>query len=90
MFNRKPSALDEAISDVYSEMKGFTAETDEYAAMVKQLTKLEKLRHSNRIQPSLDTVLIVGGNLLGIVAILHYEKTGVVVSKALNLLMKIR
>lgn len=90
MFKKDP-ALDEAIAEVYREMKGVTADSDEYAAMVKQLMKLEKLKRNGAwAPPSSDTALIVGGNLVAIIAILQFEKTNVLVSKAIGFLIKLR
>ena len=86
------SGLDEAIDNIFSEMKGFTAETEEYAQMVDQLTKLYQLkppaREERRISP--DALLAVAGNLAGIVAILGFERAHVVTSKALGFVLKSR
>ena len=96
MFMKKPlvekSGIDQAIDNVLLEMQGFTADEDEYAKMVDQLTKLHALKVMDRTPDRInkDTLIIVLGNLLGIVMIIGYERTNVVTSKALNLLIRLR
>jgi len=91
MFKKEPTKLDDAMNDVYSEMKGFTADTDEYGIMVDQLIKLHSMRamdKTRRIHP--DTLATISANLVGIALVLHYERLHVVTSKALNLVLKLR
>jgi hypothetical protein len=95
MFIPKPSdeksGLDHAIDEVLSEMAGVSSDSDEYAQMVDQLSKLYSMKESStppRISP--DTLAIVAGNLLGIVLIVGYERANVVTSKALSLILKLR
>lgn len=88
---REPSDLDEAMHEVYSEMKGFTADSDEYCKMTDQLIKLHSMQtldKSRRISP--DTAATIGANLLGIALVLHYERLHVVTSKALNFVIRLR
>ena len=93
-YSKKPvekTELEQAISEVLFELHGFGSESDEYAQMVDQLTKLHALKECEkpaRITP--DTLLLVGGNILGIFLILTYERANVVTSKALNFLFKLR
>ena len=83
------SGLDLAIAEVLSEMKGFSSDADEYAIMVDQLVKLQTLKDSEKPQGiSKDTLVIVLGNLLGIVMILSYEKTNVITTRALQFMLK--
>lgn len=92
MFNRlkrEPNPVDQAIADLVSEMESMNGDTPEYAAMAKNLTELHKAKSQlkdRRISP--DTLLIVGGNLVGILLILNFERAGVVASKALSFVMK--
>jgi hypothetical protein len=61
--------------------------SEEYSNLLAHLEKLYALRsghRSRRIQP--DTVLVVAGNLLGILIIVAAEKGTVLSSKALSLL----
>jgi hypothetical protein len=93
MFPRKPqeTGLDEAITEILSEMKGFTSDSEDYATMVNHLVTLHKLKETNSSKRvSADTMAIVAGNLLGILAILSYERVHVVTSKALSFAGKLR
>ena len=66
-------------------MKGITEEDWHYYK--KQYEGYSELLKSNwKISP--DTLLIVGGNLLGILLILNFEKADIVTSKALNFVLK--
>lgn len=87
----EPTALDEAIEEVLRQMQGFTADAPEYKAMVKQLEKLYKIRSNNKTnRVKFVDVLPVIGNLAGIVAILGYERTHIITSKAIAFVMKTR
>lgn len=95
MFKSKPTpadnALDDAIAKIMSEMSNALSDTERYSAMVKQLSKLHKLKEKSapaRVSP--DTVLLVAGNLAGILLIVGYEHTNVVTSKAISLLLKLK
>ena len=86
---KEPTGLDNAIAEVLSDMKGFTSDADEYAAMVEQLVKLHAMKESEKPSSvSKDTVLIVVGNLLGIVMILSFERTNVITTRALQFMLK--
>ena len=93
MFYRKTqesSRLDEAIEDALTRMLSAT-DMKEYATYANQLNQLYKLQEQEtpkRISP--DTLLLVGGNLLGIVMILSYEKANVLTSRAIAFVMKLR
>ena len=52
------------------------------------LMKQADLERRGKISP--DTVIMVAGNLTGILLILNFEKVGVVTSKAMGLLIKLR
>ena len=52
------------------------------------LMKEADLERRGKISP--DTVIMVAGNLAGILLILNFEKVGVVTSKAMGLLIKLR
>lgn len=92
MFDAKPNEddkLQDAIDEVYSEMAGSQSDSDEYAKMVDQLSKLYKLRR-NPDRVSLDTLAIVLGNLLGIILIVGHERAHIVTSKAIGFVLKTR
>lgn len=86
---KEPTGLDLAIAEVLSDMKGFTSDADEYSAMVEQLVKLHAMKECEKPNGvSKDTVLIVAGNLLGIVMILSFERTNVITTRALQFMLK--
>lgn len=58
---------------------------DKYAQLVVAKTASKRDRH---ISP--DTLATIGANLAGIVLILNYERAGVVASKALGFVQKLR
>jgi hypothetical protein len=91
MFNNnknKSLELDEAIQRVHDRMKYEEIDSEEYATLLQRLDKLHSIKEANTKRISPDTLLIVGGNLLGIVLILGYERVNVVASKALSFVMK--
>lgn len=90
-FNTKvePTNLDEAIDAVLSRMKDFTAETEEYKSMVERLDTLYKCKAligPQRLSP--DAILGAAASIAGIVAILNFEKVGVITTKALGFVLK--
>lgn len=93
MFNRKPKDdnLTKEIDRVFKQMQDYDPGTAQYAACSEQLDKLYKVRATsmaNRVKP--DTWLMAASNLLGIGAILGYEKANVLTSKALGFVTKPR
>lgn len=85
-------ALDAAISEVLVEMNGLNADSEEYAAAADQLVKLMKLKKEMNPswRPSPDALVGAAGSVLGIVLILHFEKLGVITSKALSFVTKMK
>lgn len=65
----------------------FNESVKHWEVLSKSLEEYENLVKSDwKVSP--DTLLVVAGNLLGIVLILTYEKANIVVSKALNFVLK--
>jgi len=89
---KKLSEVDDEIKRVVSDMATCDMDSDEYATRMKHLERLNGLRNAeertNRI--SLDTVVIVVGNIVGILIIVSYEQTHVVTSKAFGMLFNRR
>lgn len=86
-----PSELDETITELLSDMKACSGDSEEYAVMMKHLSALYKLKEINlpkRVSP--ETWATIGANLAGILLILHYERFNVVTSKALSFVSKLR
>lgn len=64
---------------------------DKYTTALERVTKLHKIKSEEGLKPpSLDTMLVVGANLFGIVWLTRYERTNVISSKALGFVMKPR
>lgn len=87
----KPSALEDAIDNLLSEMKSTDPISDEYGKLVERLDKLHKMKvaeKDNRKRVSADTIVTVGANLAGIVLILGFERAHIVTSKALGFVLK--
>jgi hypothetical protein len=81
----KPSKLEDPIDLVLTRMREFGPENEEFGDFVKHLDALMDMKaeeRRSRIDPN--TVLIVLGNLLGILVIIAYEQKHVMVSRALG------
>lgn len=81
---RRASKLDAPIGMVLNHMAHVGPESPEFAEQVKHLDRLMEMKtddRRHRISP--DTVLIVLGNLLGILVIVAYEQKHVLTSRAL-------
>jgi hypothetical protein len=83
--------LEKAIDDILVQMSTISADNKEYSAMCDQLVKLYELKKIDLPQQvSPDTLVIVAGNLLGILLIVNYEKMEIMTSKALSLVLRLR
>lgn len=86
----KASVLDEPIAKVLTEMNMVGPDAEEYRALLAHLERLIRLKEeeksNNRV--SLDTMAIIGGNLLGILIIVAYEQSHVMVSRGLSFVLK--
>lgn len=94
MFTRKPppkTKLDVVIEALLDRMAEEFYDAVEYAKMVEQLSKLYKLKEINvPKRPSPDTLLLIAGNLIGIVLILGYEQKNVITSKAIGFVLRLK
>ena len=87
----KLDPLDAPIISLCSDMQTYGPETPEYAKMLSELERLYSLKEAQRRQRvSADTMMIVLGNIAGIVIIVAYEHGHVMVSKAKEYLIKPR
>lgn len=84
--------LDEEILAALKELDGHETTSEEYGVVVDRITRLHKLKSEEKIElPSLDTVLLVGANVFGILWLTRYESTGEFISsKALGFIMRPR
>lgn len=85
-------ALEKAIADVYAQMEHVeSADAEEYAKMVDQLTKLYKLKEINSSgKLSADAKATIAANLGGILLIVAHERSYVIASKAINFVSKLK
>lgn len=93
LFNRKEQKLtlvEEQIEEVTRQMNTVTADSPEYAAMVKQLMELYKIKEPNAHDRTLLLALIpVAAQVLSIALIMVYEQRGhSFTSKAANFIRK--
>lgn len=85
------AGLKEVIDAVQARLLGMDPDTDEFAKTVDQLDKLYKIKtHAGSDRVSKDALVAVIGNIVGIVAILGYERAHVMTSKALGFVIKTR
>ena len=88
-FKKEESAVDLEIGRVVAHLSGLEPDDPKYASVTKQLEVLRKVRAQKVADPvTNDTLLIVAGNLIGIVLILGWENAHPVVSKALSFVLK--
>lgn len=86
-----PSRLENEIERLLVRLSNIEPNTDDYAVIADQLTKLDKLKDSDssrRVSP--DTLATVAANLAGIVLILNYERANIVLTKAVGFILKPR
>jgi len=87
----EPTAVESQIAATLQEMDNFDVTSEDYQkrlAVVERLNKLQSTTSSSKVSP--DTIAIVAGNLLGIVIVLSYENSHVIVTKAWNNIIKPR
>jgi hypothetical protein len=85
----KPNPLDTPIAGLIADMQSYSPETKEYATLLAELERLYQLKTEQRRQRvSADTMMIVMGNIVGILIIVSYERGNVMASKAKEYLIK--
>lgn len=89
--SRIETKLDEEIISLLEALEPQTKTSEEYGTIVDRMSKLHKLKSEERLKlPSLDTAMIVGANIFGILWLTRYERENVIASKALGFVMKPR
>ena len=86
IFKKKP--MQKEIESVLEKMATLSPDTEEYTVMARNLETLCSANSKNKSTMDLNTILVVTGNLVGILMIIYHEQTGVVTSKALGFVLK--
>lgn len=87
----EPTKLEELIDKLQTHMlKCDDMSSQEFTTLTDQLVKLHKLQETERSHKrvSADQLTAIGGNLLGIIAVLSYERAHVITSKAFGNIIK--
>jgi hypothetical protein len=83
--------VDVLIDNLIADMSRESPDSDEYAKMAAQLVKLYPLKDAERPKTiSPDVLATVVANLAGIGVILWHERAGIITTKALSFVMKLR
>jgi hypothetical protein len=90
--NANKKSLQLAIDRLHEEMAKVSPTSDEYAKMAERLDELYKITTYKQggWSSSTDQVVGVAGSLVGIVAIMSFERANVITTKAMNFVFKPR
>ena len=89
--SEQDQALDELINSTMNELAMTPVDSAEHPKLMTALEQLNRLKAQRSRKPiSTDTVLIVAGNLLGILIIVAYEHAHVMTSKSYSQLQPLR
>ena len=81
------SELDRALTRLKTEMPN----SEDYTKMLSLVERLHDMLDEDKPEVvSKNTMLVVGGNLLGIIMILKHERLNVITSKALSFVIRTR
>src|SRR5690606_2356005 len=85
----EPDVFAAAITKLVDELEQYDPTDPEFANAIEKLEQIVKVQ-GQKAQRSInpDTLLIVGGNLLGILIIVAYEQKHVLTSKASGFILK--
>lgn len=85
----KRTNIEREMDSLISELQECEVISEEYSLILDRVERLNKIRLSdkgNGISP--DTLVVVGGNLAGILLILGYERVNIITTKALGFVIK--
>lgn len=89
--NEGPSPIDPLIDALQDEMHTTDLFSDEYQTLLSRLERLYEIKAKERQDPlSRDTVLMVAGNLFGILTIVAYEQKHLMSQKGFSQLLKLK
>lgn len=86
-FGKKRDEIDEEIDSILECMRRLKPTEEKYNILLERLIKLKGLKaEKQRIKP--DTILLVAGNIVGLLLILNFERLNIVTSKALSFIIR--
>jgi hypothetical protein len=91
--SKSQAKLDKEINTLLEKLESMSDKSsDDYGTIVERIAKLHKLRTEEGLKlPNLDTALVVGANVFGIIWLTRFEKENVIPSRsALGFVMKPR
>ena len=87
--SKELKGFDEEIARLTETLKNTDPTSENYVKIVDNLKVLCEAREKkNPLQLNADTLIAVGANVIGLLLVLNFEKTGVVTSKAFGMLFK--
>ena len=93
MFSKRRGSnlLELATNRAIRELSHHPIDSEKYVRTLDSLVKLHKMKEDEKPSSvSMDNLIIVGANLLGILMVIHHEKVQIVTSRAISLLLKPR
>lgn len=88
--NEGPSPLDPLIDALQDEMHATELLSEEYQTLLARLERLYDIKAKERQEPvSRDTLLMVAGNLLGILTIVAYEQKHLMSQKGFSQILRL-
>lgn len=83
--------LSDSIDKLHTQLLSMDPKSEEYSKVLDTLLKLHKTQAENRPRSvSPDVLVSAAASLLGIILILHYERTEIVTTKAIGFVPKMR
>jgi hypothetical protein len=81
--------IDEEIKRLIQVLKYESPTEENYVKITNNLKALcEARERKNPLQMNVDTLLAIGANVLGLMIVLNFERTGVITSKAFGMLWR--
>jgi hypothetical protein len=87
----KKPVVDDEIVHILKKLEELDPSSKEYADACLNLKVLHEARsYKTKNSIDMDTLIIAGANILGIVLVLYHEKFDIISSKAFGMIMKVR
>ena len=90
--NRKQtnSEIDTALVSAYTALHNAEETSREYAHILDQIVKLERLKDESSSRVTADTLALIGANLAGIILIISHEHAHVIATKAMSMVPRLK